>query len=96
MNGNDLDLRLVPVRPLICAPVDVVFRIAPGDRPVVATGDSVVVGAPIAQRLRDARLDELTIPATATPRPGRRWTAPSDTRDGQAAGGEYVFGWRGR
>ncbi len=96
MSGAGLDLRLVPARPLISAPVDVVFRLAPGDRPVVATGDSVVVGAPIAQRLRDPRLDELTIPATATPRPGRRWTASSGARDGQAASGEFVFGWRGR
>jgi hypothetical protein len=96
MSAADPDLRLVPARPLISAPVDVVFRLAPGDRPVVATGDSVVVGAPIAQRLRDPRLDELTVPATATPRPGRRWTAPPGARDGQATGGEYVFGWRGR
>jgi hypothetical protein len=96
VSGAGLDLRLVPARPLISAPVDVVFRLAPGDRAVVATGDSVVVGAPIAQRLRDPRLDELTLPATATPRPGRRWTAPSGARDGQAASGEFVFAWRGR
>ena len=96
MSANGLDLRLVPARPLISGPVDVVFRLAPGDRPVVATGDSVVVGAPIAQRLRDPRLDELTLPATATPRPGRRWTTPSGARGGQAASGEFVFGWRGR
>lgn len=96
MSGAALDLRLVPARPLISAPVDVVFRLAPGDRPLVATGDSVVVGAPIAQRLRDPRLDERTVPAAATPRPGRRWTASSDARDGHAADGEYVFAWRGR
>jgi hypothetical protein len=96
MSAADLDLRLVPARPLICSPVDVVFRLGPGDRPLVAPGDSVVVGAPIAQRLRDPRLDELTIPAASTPRPGRRWTGPSDARDAQTVGGEYVFGWRGR
>lgn len=96
MTDVGLDLRLVPARQLISAPVDVVFRLSPGDRPVVATGDSVVVGAPIAQRLRDPRLDELTLPAAATPRPGRRWTAPSGARDGQAASGEFMFGWRGR
>lgn len=96
MTDVGLDLRLIPARQLISAPVDVVFRLSPGDRPVVATGDSVVVGAPIAQRLRDPRLDELTLPAAATPRPGRRWTAPSGARDGQAASGEFMFGWRGR
>jgi len=90
------DLSLVPVRQLVSSPVDVVFRLAPGDRSLVAAGDSVVVGAPIAQRLRDPRLDELTVPASATPHPGRRWVAPSETRDGGAVGGEFVFGWRGR
>ena len=96
MSAPAVDLRLVPARPLISSPVDVVFRLAPGDRPLVAAGDSVVVGAPIAQRLRDPRLDELAIPAAATPRPGRRWVPPSDGRDGRTAGGEFVFGWRGR
>ena len=37
-------------------------RCRPGDRPLVAAGDSVVVGAPIAERLRDPRLDELVAP----------------------------------
>ena len=96
MSGTGSDLRLVPAKPLICAPVDVTFRLAPGDRPLVAAGDSVVLGAPIAQRLRDPRLDELTIPATATPRPGRRWTPRTEGRDGSGAGGEFVFSWRGR
>ncbi len=96
MTGNELDLRLVPARPLISSPVDVVFRLAPGDRALVAAGDSVVVGAPIAQRLRDPRLDELTVPASSTPRPGRRWVSPGDVGSGRGAGGEFVFGWRGR
>jgi len=89
-------IQLVPTRPLVVAPVDVVFRLAPGDRPLVAGGDSVVVGAPIAQRLRDPRLDEITVPAAATPHPGRRWNPPADGRDGRASSGEFVFGWRGR
>lgn len=96
MSGAGSDIRLVPAKPLVSAPVDVVFRLAPGDRPLVSAGDSVVVGAPIAQRLRDPRLDELAIPVAATPRPGRRWTAPTDGRDGRSAGGEFVFSWRGR
>jgi hypothetical protein len=96
MSGAGSDIRLVPTRPLVSAPVDVVFRLAPGDRPLVAAGDSIVVGAPIAQRLRDPRLDELAIPAAATPRPGRRWTPPTDGREGRSAGGEFVFSWRGR
>ncbi|MEA2609055.1 MAG: hypothetical protein QOJ75_1298, partial [Chloroflexota bacterium] len=98
MSGAGTDIRLVRARPLISAPVDVVFRLAPGDRPLVSAGDSVVVGAPIAHRLRDPRLDELTIPASALPRPGRRWTPapPVDGRDARHPGGEFVFGWRGQ
>ena len=98
MIGSDSrsGIHLVPARSLVCAPVDVVFRLAPGDRALVSSGDSVVVGAPIAQRLRDPRLDELTIPAAALPQPGRRWTPSVDVRDGHPSGGEFVFGWRGR
>ncbi len=95
MSGAGSDISLVQARPLVSAPVDVVFRLAPGDRPLVAAGDSVVVGAPIAHRLRDPRLDELAIPAAATPRPGSRWTPPSDGHEGRS-GGELVFSWRGR
>ena len=54
------------------------------------------MGAPIAQRLRDPRLDELVIPAAATPRPGRRWTPPTGGRPARTGGGEFVFSWRGR
>ncbi len=66
------DVRLVPARQLITAPVDALFALAPGDRALVAAGDSVVVGAPIAERLRDPRLDEVDLPeAAATPRPAQ-------------------------
>jgi hypothetical protein len=96
MSGAGSDIRLVPARPLISSPIDIVFRLAPGDRALVAAGDSVVVGAPIAQRLRDPRLEELAIPAAVTPYPGGRWTPPSDGREGRTVGGEFVFSWRGR
>ena len=59
------DVRLVPARRLVVAPVDAVFALAPGDRPLVSAGDSVVVGAPIAERLRDPRLEELDPPEVA-------------------------------
>ena len=45
------DLIMVPARRLIESPVDAVFALAPGDRPLVDVGESVVVGAPIAERL---------------------------------------------
>jgi hypothetical protein len=95
-SGAASDARLVSARPLVIAPVDVVFRLAPGDRPLVAAGDSVVVGAPIAERLRDAGLDEVRLPEGVEARPGGRWSGPADARDGQIEGGEFVFSWRGR
>ncbi len=90
------DVRLVPARPLVVAPVDVVFALAPGDRPLVAAGESVVVGAPIAERLRDPGLDEVQIPPTHEPRPGHRWSGPASGGDGRIASGELLFNWHGR
>lgn len=90
------DPRLVTSRPLVSAPVDAVFRLTPGDRPLVAAGDSVVIGAPIAERLREASLDEVYLPGDLDGEPGGRWSGPADGRDGQIDGGEFVFSWRGR
>ena len=89
------DVRLVPARRLISAPIDATFRLAPGDRPLVAAGDSVVVGAPIAERLRDPRLDEHEIPPGIDPRPGGRWAGPLRRGDERGPGGEFVFEWNG-
>ena len=75
MRGSS-DLELVPARRLVTAPVDVVFALAPGDRPLVTAGDSVVIGAPIAERLRDSRLDEIII---ADPADAHVDGVPSDT-----------------
>jgi hypothetical protein len=91
-------VRLVPARQLIHAPVDALFTLAPGDRSLVAPGDSVVVGAPIATRLRDPRLDDLVVAPTAgaSPRPGGHWTGDSRRGDESGPAGEYVFEWHGR
>jgi hypothetical protein len=94
------DVRLVPARPLIAEPVDVMFRITPGDRPLVTAGDSVVVGAPIAERVRDRSLEEIFVPppgetASDDPQPGERWSAPGGHGSSLQAG-EFVFHWRGR
>ena len=62
-------------------------RARPGDRPLVAPGESVVAGAPIAERLRDARLGERAGYGHARPgprRPRRRWASCCTT--GAAAG----------
>ena len=90
------DVRLVPARRLVVSPVDAVFALTPGDRPLVAAGDSVVVGAPIAERLRDPRLDELDIPAAAGARPGTRWAGQPRRGEERNGGGELVFDWHGR
>ena len=70
------------------APVDVVFRLTPGDRPLVAAGDSVVVGAPIAERVRDPSLEEVHVPATRrNPQPGGRWSGPAEPARGASTPG---------
>ncbi len=94
------DLGLVPVRRLIESPVDIVIALAPGDRPLVEAGESVVVGAPIAERLRDARLEEVSIQSSADPTPGARWSrdggsGPASVRH-TVDGGELLFTWRGK
>ena len=87
----ETDLGLVPVRRLVESPVDAVFQLSPGDRPLVEAGESVVVGAPIAERLRDARLEEVAIQSSSDPTPGARWS-----RDGGSgpAGCPPHGGWR--
>jgi len=95
VTGAAADIRLVRARPLVVAPVDVVYRLAPGDRPLVAAGESVVVGAPIAERLRDPSLEEIHVAGALEPHPGDRWTGPGDGRVALESG-ELVFAWRGR
>jgi hypothetical protein len=78
-------LGLVSARPLLDGALDVTFRLGPGDRPLVAAGETIVPGTPVAERLRDGRLAEMAIPAGSLPRPGLR-----------VAEGELLFEWRGR
>jgi len=95
VTGAASDIRLVRARPLVVAPVDVVFGLAPGDRPLVAAGESVVVGAPIAERLRDPSLEEVHVPDKVELHPGGRWSGSIDGRAGMDDG-ELVFAWRNR
>jgi hypothetical protein len=87
---------LVPARRLVIAPVDAHFGLSPGDRPLVAAGDSVVVGAPIAERLRDPRLDELSAPPEVDPEPGSRWYEPPRRGSDRGPSGETMFFWHDR
>lgn len=83
--GDLGDLGLVAVRPLLRSPIDITFRLAPGDRPLVAVGESVVPGARIAERLRDPVLSELSLRGEGPHAPGDRVPA-----------GELLFEWRTR
>jgi hypothetical protein len=89
-------LELVAARSLLDAPVDVRLTLTPGDRALVGPGEDVVAGAPVAERLRDPRLEEVagTPPAA---RPGGRWAGelgPGSLglrRRGGEATGELLF-----
>ncbi len=79
------DLGLVSARRLIDPPAEITFPLSPGDRALVAAGETVVAGAPIAERLRDPVLMDQVVPASADPRPG-----------GRTDDGELLFVWRDR
>lgn len=70
----DGGLAFVARRSLVEGPTEVTFRLAPGDRALVAAGETLVPGARIAERLRDPRIADTgaaLVPETA--RPGDRW-----------------------
>jgi len=46
-------LGLVQERTLLDGPIEVTFRLAPGDRPLVVAGEAIIGGTVIAERLRD-------------------------------------------
>jgi hypothetical protein len=94
-------LALVPRRSLIIGPIDARFELHPGDRPLVRVGEAVPLGAPLAERLRDARTVVLAGPAgsDAEGRPGNHWTPPPGRRlrEGEAERpGELLFQSGGR
>ena len=79
------DLGVVRMRRLVEAPIEVSFPLAPGDRALVAPGESVVPGAPIIERVRDTRMSDVVVPPTSEPVPG-----------GRIPDGELLFDWRDR
>ncbi len=54
--GHPSDLELVASRALVLNAPVAWLTLAPGDRPLVAAGDSVLAGAPLAERVRIARV----------------------------------------
>jgi hypothetical protein len=66
-------IELLGARPLLVSPVDVTVRLSPGDRPLVAVGESVAPGTPLVERLRDAHIAIVEPPGDVALRPGDRW-----------------------
>jgi hypothetical protein len=78
-------LGIVRMRRLVEGPVEVTIPLAPGDRALVAPGESVVPGAPIVERVRGPRIIDSVVPESSQPVPG-----------GHIADGELLFEWKGR
>jgi hypothetical protein len=94
-------LALVTRRPLVVSPVDAMFALRPGDRPLVKAGEAVSRGQPILEHYRDPRTIVVAgiEPGDGPPAPGERWIEPSARRggrDGDPAGGELLFRSGGR
>jgi hypothetical protein len=89
------DLELVAGRRWLVEPFSTWVELAPGDRALVGEGEVVTAGMPIAERLRDRRLDEAPAIADRDPRrPGDRLAADpggGPLRRAAAAAGEIVF-----
>jgi hypothetical protein len=88
-------LELVAVRRLLSGSVIARVDLAPGDRALVGTGEPVIAGAPLAERLRDAQLtDTPVMPGEDPRRPGDRLSTEgpgTSLRRAAAAAGELVF-----
>ena len=92
-------LSLVRARPILTGPVEATFTLRPGDRPRVAHGEAVVRGAPLADRLRDARTEVVAGPIEADAAvPGDAWAPSATRRRGEPAAdrGELLFRSGGR
>lgn len=99
----DDGIELVSRRTVIEGPTEIRFPLRPGDRPLVGSGDALVPGTRIVERLRDARLAEVPSSSVDTEaHPGDRWAPASATADGQPrrapgpAAGELLFEAGGR
>ncbi|MEW5990922.1 MAG: hypothetical protein AB1736_06205 [Chloroflexota bacterium] len=87
-------LALVRARSVVIGPVETTFALRPGDRPLVAHGEAVVRGAPLADRLRDLRTEVVDAPLDADAAvPGGEWTPPPSRRHAEPAPerGELLF-----
>jgi hypothetical protein len=88
-------LELVPARPFLSGPIVARFPLVVGDRPLVAPGEVVIAGTPIAERVRDPLLAETPSLAADDPRqPGDRLSEAAGERTARravAVSGELMF-----
>ncbi|HUQ43464.1 MAG TPA: hypothetical protein VM451_03510 [Candidatus Limnocylindria bacterium] len=94
-------LELVAKRESVISPVDALFRLHPGDRPLVKTGEAVGRGQPILEHHRDPRTIVVAGPIgeDGTAGPGDRWTEPAgrSSRETEVrSDGELLFRSGGR
>lgn len=98
-NPTPPGIELVRARSILVGPVEATFVLRPGDRPLVAVGEAVVRGAPLADRARDPRTEVASgraqpgdgEPGTFVEQPTRR-----RGREAEAARGELLFRSGGR
>jgi hypothetical protein len=94
-------LELVARRSILVSPIDVLFPLHPGDRPLVLEGEAVGRGQPIVDYVREARTIVSAAPGSdgRVISPGERWMAPPGrhAREGEPrTEGELLFRSGGR
>jgi hypothetical protein len=99
--SDQAGLELVARRSILVSPIDVLFPLHPGDRPLVLEGEAVGRGQPIVNFIRDSRTIITTGPGSDGKMvlPGERWMAPPGrhAREGEArVEGELLFRSGGR
>lgn len=93
-------LELVARRTLVVSPIDMLFPLQPGDRPLVKEGEAVGRAQPIVEQVREPRT--IVVAGVGTPEepgtPGDHWTASGGRpREGESpADGELLFRSGGR
>lgn len=83
-------LDLVRLRRVVAGPIEAWFPVRPGERALVGPGETVVRGAPLAERIREPRTE--VVEGSPAAEPGSWWDAPPGRRRSEAAEhGELLF-----